>query len=606
MEHTQQARQAGQDAPAATAVARPDAPRSVSVFAATLCATALGAAGVLCWVGAQPPRPGPILLLALAAALCVNRFALFPSEHAATAEAAVLLAAVVGFRDDAVFLGPLLVAILVGPLDALHWKQRSFVRMAYNSGNRGLAVLAASSAFVGARDFLDHSPLAWAVLLLTAASAFVVVDLFLSMVLLQLFGQRSVLALRHLVEVDALTLPVAWYGAAAALVVGGAGWWAIALALVPVAYVPELVIARARRHAHFVRDLVALLAVVAVVAVVAVGTSVADEAALALLVGIAVLAGLELVVERGARFAPLSALVVVAATVVVDRGDARAAAVIVAVAVVATQWCVAPDHDRSRVRLLAGVAFASGAALLAATLATATPRTVTGLALGALAAGFGFEGIAVLSGSRRRTRVVTAVWNAPLVATAVAWAITWRSVGSAGGVLFAAAVAATLAVIGWWAAPTWRSRVLQPALRDRAAGPVMAVLVGGATTATVAAIVAVTRTDHAVAVTWGWVSVGLGESVTAAVAIGVHQWRFAPRARAVALGTLLGVSALLLFGVSHVLVEGDVAGVVSIAALMVGVLLLARRPARLARDSSPVPGGGARSRARARARVPRG
>lgn len=577
MEHTQQATKAGQDAP-----------RGVRVFATVLCATALGAAGLLCWVGAQLPRPGPVLLLALAAALCVNRFALFPSEHAATAEAAVLLAAVVGFRDDAVFLGPLLVAILVGPLDALHWKQRSFLRMAYNTGNRGLAVLAASGAFVGCRDLLDRSPLAWAVVLLTAASAFVVVDLFLSMTLLQLFGQRSVPALRHLIEVDALTLPVAWYGAAVALVLGDTGWWAIALALVPVAFVPELVIARARRHAHFVRDLVALLAVVAAVAVVAVAMSVPDVATLALLVGIAVLAGIELVVERGAVLAPLSALVVVAATLVVDRGDARPTAAIVATVVVATHWCMGPDDDRSRLRLLAGVATASGAALLAATLATATSRTVTGLALGALAAGFVFEGVAVLGGRRPRARGVTAVWNAPLVATAVAWAIAWRALGTRGGVVFAVAVSATLATIACWAAPTWRSRVLQPVLRDRAFCHVMALLGVTSAAALLAAVVASTRAGHADAATWAWISVGLAESVTAAVAIGAHQWRFAPRARARTLAVLIGVSALILFVVPRLLLDGELAGSVLSAALLVVVLLLARRPARLARDSTPV------------------
>lgn len=565
------------------------------MLSAALCATALAMAGLLWSTGAPLPRPGPILLLTLAAALCVNRFALFPSEHAATAEAAVLLAAVVAFRSDAPFLDPLVVALLVGPLDLLHWKQRSFLRMAYNSGNRGLAVLAASSALVVCRDLLDHSPLAWALVLLVAASAFVVVDLFLSMVLLQLFGQRTGSALRHLVEVDALTLPVAWYGAVAALVLGGVGWWAIALALVPVAYVPELVIARARDHAHFVRDLVALLAVVATVVVVTAATSLPDATTLGLLVGVAVLAGLELVPDRGARLAPLTALVVVAATLVVDRTDAVATAAIVITTVVTTQWCMADDEDRSRLRLIVAVALGSGAALLAAMLASVTPRTTFGLAGGAIAAGFGFEVVAVLGGVRRRARGLTAVWNTPLVAAAVAWALAWRSKGQVGGLLFAAAVGATLVVMAYWAAPTWRSRALQPALRARAhhIGTVLALTSAAAVGAS---IVSITRADHVSAVTWGWTSVGLGESFTAAVAIGVHQWRFAPRPRAFALVTLATVSALLLFVASSLVLDGSPAGPVAIALLLGVTSLLARQPARLARASAP-------PRRRSRARV---
>src|SRR4029077_444799 len=132
---------------------------------------------------------------------CVNRFALFPTEHASTAEAAVLLAAVVGFRDDAVFVGPLIVALLVGPLDALHWEQRSFVRMAHNAGNRGLATLAASAAFVVCSDALGSSTLSWCLVVVVAGGAFVAVDLVLSATLLHLLGERMRAAFRHLFEV---------------------------------------------------------------------------------------------------------------------------------------------------------------------------------------------------------------------------------------------------------------------------------------------------------------------------------------------------------------------------------------------------------------------
>jgi hypothetical protein len=66
---------------------------------------------------------------------------------AALGTGAVLLAAVVGFRDDAVFLGPLVVALLVGPLDAFHWGQRAVAqRLAAHSRCLGAARKAAEVA----------------------------------------------------------------------------------------------------------------------------------------------------------------------------------------------------------------------------------------------------------------------------------------------------------------------------------------------------------------------------------------------------------------------------------------------------------------------------
>ena len=111
-------------------------PRRVRGYSIALATTAVSAGVALAVAGAELPPPGPVLLLSIAVALCINRFAFFTSEQAATAEAAVLLAAVVAFRADAAFLGPLFVALLVGPLDTLHWHQRAYIRMAHNAGNR--------------------------------------------------------------------------------------------------------------------------------------------------------------------------------------------------------------------------------------------------------------------------------------------------------------------------------------------------------------------------------------------------------------------------------------------------------------------------------------
>ena len=179
----------GVETPEVTAGVSAREPRTVRAFCIAILGGALAAGAALLAAGAPRPAIGPVLLLAVAVALCVNRFALFPSEQAATAEAAVLLAAVVAFRDDAVFLGPLAVALLVGPLDTLHWEQRSFLRMAHNAGNRGLAVLAASTGFVAVTDAAGASPVALALAVVAGTVAFAAVDVVLSVALLLLQGE---------------------------------------------------------------------------------------------------------------------------------------------------------------------------------------------------------------------------------------------------------------------------------------------------------------------------------------------------------------------------------------------------------------------------------
>ncbi len=570
----------------------PGAPRAARAYAVLLFLLAATAGVVLLVAGAGRPAPGPVLVLALVAALCVNRFALFPSEHAATAEAAVLLAAVVGFRTDAAYLGPLVVALLTGPLDAVHWEQRSFLRMAYNAGNRGLAALVAAATLAACTSVVDDSVVAWCVVVLTTATAFVAVDLLASTILLRCFGERSGAALRHLFEVDVLTLPVACYGACAALALEGFGWWAVALALVPVAFVPELVIARARGHAQVVRDVFAVLGIAAVATVATSAASVPGGATRALLVGIAALAGIELATERAALVPPLTALVVVAAVVVAHQ-DAAAAAALGAVVTVLVSWCRAAQ--RSRTRLLVATATAAGAALLAAGIVSPIADVDGQLALGALAAGFVVEGVAIAVGAHRRRSATTALWTIPLVAAAVAWASVWRAAGAGGGPAFAAALAVTMAAVVWWASPPWRSGVLTRVLRGRTPRHLAALLVLVSAGAVVAAAVAAVRTDRAGAVTWAWISSGLGESVVAVVALGVRQWRFAPRPRAVALtANVLGALALLL--VPSASADGVWWSVPIVAGGLLVVLLCVRTPARLARASLPGRSVGAASR----------
>ena len=129
---------------------------SWSVFAVA----AIAGAGFAC--GGSPfPSVWPVLVLGALVALSLNQLAFFPSEWSATAEAAVLVAAVVGFADSAELLGPLAVALLCGPLDIVHWRQRAFWRMAYNSGNRMIAALLGAVVFHARTPATPGSTSSW-------------------------------------------------------------------------------------------------------------------------------------------------------------------------------------------------------------------------------------------------------------------------------------------------------------------------------------------------------------------------------------------------------------------------------------------------------------
>jgi len=547
--------------------------RAVRAFSVALLGVAVAVGVTLLALGAPAPAPGPVLLLALAAALCVNRFALFPSEHAATAEAAVLLAAVVGFRDDAAFLGPLVVALLVGPLDALHWEQRSFLRMVYNAGNRGVATLAATTAFVAMRDVVGlSSPAAWCLVVLVASAAFVIVDALLSTTLLRLTGEPFVAAARFVFDADALALPVACLGAIAGLLAGALGWWATALMLVPIAFVPELAIAHARRAASMVRDLVVLLVAVAALATFALVTPIPTFGTVAVLAAIAVLAGVEFGVDRSSLVPPMVALVVVAA-VVVDGPHARFAAALVATVATITSWCSA--GHASRLQMLGALATTFGAAVLAAEIAAQLPATMSGIAWGAFAAGLVFEAIAVMAGARWRIRGVRAWWTLPLLAAAVAWSMAARGLGvDRAGALLAVtlALAASCAAAAWWGAPAWPSRALGRGVRGVSPQLLLPTLAGVAIAAVVAAVLGAP-----------WVSAGFGECAAAMAAMGVRQWRFAPRPRAIALMLLLVVVVAFVGGVPELVRAGSWWGPILAAALGAAIVAIAHQPAAKAR-----------------------
>lgn len=537
-------------------------PRRAVAYALVLLLTAIAAGAALLASGEVLPPLGALLLLLVVAALCVNCFVLFPTEHASTAEAAVLLAAVVAFRDVSPYVGPLVLALLVGLLDIVHWERRAFVRMTYNAGNRGLATLVAAATCAAARAALGAAPREWFIVIVVTGAAFALVDLLLSSGLLACFGVRLGDAVRHVLDVDALTLPIAWYGATAALVLSGAGWWAIALALVPVAFVPEMVIARARRDVALVRDLSALVAVAAVLGLAATGLAVPSASTTVALVVIGVLVGVEVVLDRRSRVPLVVAVAMAGVCVAVDGTHVEFATVLVATAAVTASWCAAVRARRPNLLVL--VTTAMLAAVGAAQLTRLAPSSVAGVTVGALGAGLAFGAIAVAVAADRSRAGAVAVWTVPLVLAGVAWGWTWRT-GS--GAAFVVAVVATLAGVVWWGAPPWRSRFLRAATARLPAGALPSLVV-------VVALAAIAGA----ALGNVWIAVGSGESLVAMVAIGVRQWRFAPRARARDLATLLLVGTTILVGEPALLDAHRPLGVVALVLLLGVVGLIARQP----------------------------
>jgi hypothetical protein len=557
-------------APKATVEAAIAVPRGARVYSVLVLSGALAAGVVLVLAGARLPAPGPVLLLALAAALCVNRFALFPNEHAATAEAAVLLAAVVGFRDDAPWLGPLLVSLLVGPLDALHWEQRAFVRMAYNAGNRGLATLAAAAAFAVAGDLVTHSTVAWVVSVLVAAGAFTLVDVGLSVGLLRVQGDRLASTFAHLVDIDALTFPIACVGAAVGILAEQVGWWATVAALVPVAFVPELVIARARVRATAVVDLALLLSFCAMLAVIALVSPATSTVTLAVLVGVAMLVGTEFVLTRGALVPPMAATVVAAAVVVGGPRTHLAALLVATVATATTWWC---SSSRLGLRFVGALALAGVAGVLAAAAADAVGRSDELGSIAAVTGALAFAVGVIAAAPGRRRRVLALVWSVPLVAAAVAWAESWAVIGVVGGLVWVVAIAVAVAGADAWGVSPWGVRhVLRCSRRTRlvAVGFLGLVALAAAAAGTIA-------NDHATAVGWGWVSAGAGEVVLVMVVCGVRQWRFAPWARTRGLVVSLLASLVLVAAVPRLVGEGIWAGV-ALVVVTLGTVLAEARP----------------------------
>ena len=510
-------------------------PPALRRYSWALLTAGLVAGAVAAVAGASLPPVLPTLVLVALMAVATNRIALFPSEWSATAEATVLIAAVVGLANDAALLGPWIVALACGPLDVVHWRERVFSRMAYNSGNRMLSTIAAALAFAAARGAsVDPPALRFGLAALAACVVFAASEL-VGFVGVERFrsGTPARVAVRDDLFFDSLTVPLGMLGALAGWLAAPVGWGATVLVVVPALAVPELVLVRARRawptlaSTRVVRRVVCVAVAAGVLSVVAALAPLPDTVTLLCLLTVAVLLALELRVSRRAPVAPLVGVGLVAAWLVAPESPLGAA---VAVAVVAT---AAAWMFEAGVTWWAPVGAAIAAAVSTAVFAVSPTRG------GAVAAAIVFE----LLVSTRRARLV---WTVPLVCSAVAFAGVWRALGDAASLAFGAALLAVGVVSSAWGAPPWDSRVLA-----RWGGRCRR----GHRAALVAAVVlslgcgAVAVASAAGRGAWVAVAGGVAAAVTAMVLVGVRQWRFVPRRRRVDATVL--VTAGLVAGLAY-------------------------------------------------------
>jgi hypothetical protein len=181
------------------------------------------------------------------------------------------------------------------------------------------------------------------------------------------------------------------------------------------------------------------------------------------------------------------------------------------------------------------------------------------------------------------------VWSAPLLVASAAWALTWQTIGLGGAPLFAATSAAALVAAAWWGAPPWHSRYLGRWASRAPVGHHRAVLRAVCVTAAVLAVVA-TRSGGDSRVALVWVAVGVSESAVGMVLVGVRQWRFAPRPRAVALGALLGTTAALALAYPALADDGSGVAPLLMGALLVVVLVAGHTPGARADDAASARG----------------
>jgi hypothetical protein len=488
-------------------------------FAIGLFAAGFATGLVLVVVGSPRPTMVPVVVLAAFVGIAVNRYALFPTELAVTAEAAVLVAAVVFFAvplspvgGASPLLGPWCVALLAGLLDLAHWRRRSFVRMAYNAGNRMIAALVGAAAFASVIHVARSSSLViLACAALSASLAFALVEGVIGTVLVRLRSREPWrVAARTELWLDVLTIPLGVAGAGAAYLGHETEWWSAAVVLAATLFVPELVLVPVRQLRPFRRVAATIGPAATVLIVLGLLVPFPDPSVLAGLVVLAFAMGVELRVDPERPAPPLVAMLVVAAAVVcVDREIV--AAIVVAVIATATA-CLT-----SRVAVWWAPVLAGAAAGAAVAVYDVRPTRA-----GALAAGLAFGFLVGVRWER-------VVWTAPMVCAASSLAFAWRAVGPLGAALFATGLVALLVASAACGAPPWGSRVVGPWAARHASRVQRTVLVATVVCSLGLGFAASATTIAREALASG--AAAAAAMVAAMAMVGVRQWRFAPRGR---------------------------------------------------------------------------
>jgi hypothetical protein len=462
------------------------APRSARVYSVTLLALAIGLVVVLVAEGHALPSAGALFLLAIPLALCMNRYLLFPNEVGVTGDAAVLFAAMVAFRGDAQWLGPLLLALLVGPLDARHWGARAFSRMAFNSGSTALVTAAGLAVFVPLARELGTGWEATVAAALLAALPYVVAESVLGIALVTLLGERPGRAARHQLPLTALAVPLAVVGAIAGFATLGVGWWLMFLLLLPMPLVPELVFL--------------------------------------------------VVPRRASRLAWLTGAggVLLASSLLLPAGVAAGVAGVAALSFLAAAECRPTPTSRVMPLLWVPAVACVG---LASELGDGGDRLLATVLLATVAGAL----VLVPAGGWR----ARAGWALPSVALTACLAGAWPAYDPAGPIILAAgfAIAALLAAV--WGPLPWPSRILGPfVVRHHVTCGRGLLLVLGAV-AVALATVTTWSTPHIGA---ALATTAVLEALVMCAAGGIRLWRFAPRRRAAEVGVLalVGLGGLLL------------------------------------------------------------
>lgn len=411
----------------------------------------LFAAGLAASRDGFPSAMGVVVVLVATSAACVNRQALFSTEISLTAEASVIVCAVVLFERDAALVAPMIVGLASGWLDSFQWSSRAWIPMAFNSGSRALEALVAALAFTAVTGVFGHAPFMLTVAGVLAAGVFTLADVLIFGVLLMVRdGARPRAAAHDASAFAVLRASLATYGAAAGLVGIASLPLLGAVAAVPAAWIPEAVLVRPpqvvwRRLARW-----AVVAAIAVSVAVGVGLFVGLPTlpATAALLALGLVAGLELGVDRRVLVPPALGAVVLLAVGATERSSSPLAAGLVAITALSVSWSLGSGNAFRRFALAGSctIAVAVGTGLVAGSGASSLVVTATFL-LGAVVV------------TPHRAGAVVVAWTVPLVIAGATAGELRAWIGST-ATLFVGGVALVLGVlvIAWAGPPPWRSR----------------------------------------------------------------------------------------------------------------------------------------------------